>query len=125
MCIRDSLCNVSEHIILGFGFRQKFGYHRLIAFNHVVNDRLEPLETSYHLSLIHIFAVANKLYGITLTKLEGIPVYHPDVEVFEVKAADLSLIHISGKSKRTAKAVKATKTTKTTAKATAKTSKTK
>ena len=34
------------------------------------------------------FAVANKLYGITLTKLKGIPVYHPDVEVFEVKDAD-------------------------------------
>lgn len=34
------------------------------------------------------FAVANKLYGVTLTKLEGIPVYHPDVEVFEVKDAD-------------------------------------
>ena len=34
------------------------------------------------------FAVANKLYGITLTKMEGIPVYHPDVEVFEVKDAD-------------------------------------
>ena len=34
------------------------------------------------------FAVANKLYGITLTKLEGIPVYHPDVEVFEVKDTD-------------------------------------
>ena len=34
------------------------------------------------------FAVANKLYGITLSKLEGIPTYHPDVEVFEVKDAD-------------------------------------
>ena len=34
------------------------------------------------------FAVANKLYGMTLTILEGIPVYHPDVEVFEVKDAD-------------------------------------
>lgn len=34
------------------------------------------------------FSVANKLYGITLTKLDGIPVYHPDVEVFEVKDAD-------------------------------------
>ncbi|MCD8094192.1 MAG: M3 family metallopeptidase [Bacteroides sp.] len=33
------------------------------------------------------FAAANKLYGITLTKLEGVPVYHPDVEVFEVKDA--------------------------------------
>lgn len=34
------------------------------------------------------FAVANKLYGITLNKLEGIPTYHPDVEVFEVKDED-------------------------------------
>lgn len=34
------------------------------------------------------FAVANKLYGITLTKLKGIPTYHPDVEVFDVKDAD-------------------------------------
>ena len=40
------------------------------------------------------FAVANKLYGITLTKLEGIPVYHPDVEVFEVKANDGSQVGI-------------------------------
>ena len=38
--------------------------------------------------------LANKLYGITLTKLEGIPVYHPDVEVFEVKAADGSQVGI-------------------------------
>lgn len=40
------------------------------------------------------FAVANKLYGITLTKLEGIPTYHPDVEVFEVKDADGSQLGI-------------------------------
>ena len=40
------------------------------------------------------FAVANKLYGITLTKLEGIPVYHPDVEVFEVKDVDGSQLGI-------------------------------
>ncbi len=40
------------------------------------------------------FAVANKLYGITLTKLPNIPVYHPDVEVFEVKAADGSQLGI-------------------------------
>ena len=25
-----------------------------------------------------VFAVANKLYGITLTELTGIPVYHPE-----------------------------------------------
>lgn len=40
------------------------------------------------------FAVANKLYGVTLTKLEGVPVYHPDVEVLEVKAADGSQLGI-------------------------------
>lgn len=34
------------------------------------------------------FDVAHKLYGITLTPLKNIPVYHPDVEVFEVKDAD-------------------------------------
>lgn len=40
------------------------------------------------------FTVANRLYGITLTKLDGIPVYHPDVEVFEVKDADGSQLGI-------------------------------
>lgn len=40
------------------------------------------------------FTVANKLYGITLTKMEGVPVYHPDVEVFEVKDADGSQLGI-------------------------------
>ncbi|WP_455584059.1 M3 family metallopeptidase [Bacteroides sp.] len=40
------------------------------------------------------FAAANKLYGITLTKLQNIPVYHPDVEVFEVKDADGSQLGI-------------------------------
>lgn len=38
------------------------------------------------------FAVANKLYGITITPVEGIPVYHPDVKTFEVKDADGSHI---------------------------------
>lgn len=40
------------------------------------------------------FAVANKLYGITMTKLDSVPVYHPDVEVFEVKDADGSQLGI-------------------------------
>ena len=40
------------------------------------------------------FAVANKLYGITLSKLEDIPAYHPDVEVFEVKDANGSQLGI-------------------------------
>ncbi|MHB8054226.1 MAG: M3 family metallopeptidase [Candidatus Aminicenantales bacterium] len=34
------------------------------------------------------FDTANKLYGLTFTKRTDIPVYHPDVEVFEVKEAD-------------------------------------
>lgn len=32
--------------------------------------------------------VANKLYGITITELKDMPVYHPDVRAFEVKDAD-------------------------------------
>jgi len=35
-----------------------------------------------------MFYVANKLYGLTFTKLNNIPVYNPDVEVFEVKEAN-------------------------------------
>src|SRR6056297_1580999 len=35
-----------------------------------------------------IFDVANKLYGITFTPIEGIPVPHPETSVYEVKEAD-------------------------------------
>lgn len=35
-----------------------------------------------------LYYVANKLYGITLTEAEGIPVYEPDVKVYEVRDAD-------------------------------------
>ena len=35
-----------------------------------------------------VFAVARKLYGITLSEIHNVPVYHPDVKVFEVKDAD-------------------------------------
>ena len=35
-----------------------------------------------------MFLVANKLYGITFEKRTDIPLYHPDVETFEVKEAD-------------------------------------
>lgn len=40
------------------------------------------------------FDLAGKLYGLTFKKLEGMPVYHPDVEVFEVNDADGSLIGV-------------------------------
>ncbi len=35
-----------------------------------------------------VFAVANKLYGITFTRIENIPLPHPDAQAFEVKEAD-------------------------------------
>jgi peptidyl-dipeptidase Dcp len=34
------------------------------------------------------FAVANRLYGITFTKLSNVPVYHPEVTAYEVKDAN-------------------------------------
>lgn len=59
---------------------------------------LDEEETKPYFKLDNVregaFAVANKLYGITLTKLDSIPVYHPDVEVFEVKDADGSQVGI-------------------------------
>ncbi len=35
-----------------------------------------------------VFAVAKKLYGITFTRIENIPLPHPDAQAFEVKDAD-------------------------------------
>lgn len=59
---------------------------------------LDEKETKPYFKLENVrdgaFAVANKLYGITLTKLDNVPVYNPDVEVFEVKDADGSQLGI-------------------------------
>lgn len=59
---------------------------------------LDEEETKPYFQLENVrdgaFAVANKLYGITLTKLDDVPVYNPDVEVFEVKDADGSQLGI-------------------------------
>lgn len=41
-----------------------------------------------------MFDVAGKLYGITFEKLTNLPVYHKDVETFEVKEADGSHLGI-------------------------------
>ena len=41
-----------------------------------------------------VFAVAHRLYGLDFEKLDSIPVYHPDVEVFKVTDADSSLVGI-------------------------------
>jgi peptidyl-dipeptidase Dcp len=40
------------------------------------------------------FAVANKLYGITFTRIENIPLPHPDAQAFEVKEADGSHVGV-------------------------------
>ena len=41
-----------------------------------------------------VFGTATKLWGLQFEKLEGMPVYHPDVEVFKVTDKDGSLIGI-------------------------------
>ena len=41
-----------------------------------------------------MFEVANKLYGITLEKRTDIPLYHPEVETYEVKDVDGSSLGI-------------------------------
>jgi len=50
----------------------------------------EALKPYFELKAVRqgAFDTANKLYGLTFTKRTDIPVYHPDVEVFEVKEAD-------------------------------------
>jgi peptidyl-dipeptidase Dcp len=40
------------------------------------------------------FSVANKLYGITFTPIQSIPLPHPDAMAFEVKEADGTLIGV-------------------------------
>lgn len=53
---------------------------------------LDEAELKPYLKLDNVrdgmFWVATQLYGITFTKLNNVPVYHEDVEVFEVKEAD-------------------------------------
>ncbi|HUH74611.1 MAG TPA: M3 family metallopeptidase, partial [Chitinophagales bacterium] len=41
-----------------------------------------------------VFATANKLYGLSFRKLENVPVYHPEVEAYEVTDADGSHVAI-------------------------------
>lgn len=41
-----------------------------------------------------MFAVANKLFGLTFNLLENMPLFHPECEVFEVKDADGSHIGV-------------------------------
>jgi len=41
-----------------------------------------------------VFDLASKLYGLKFKKLDNMPLYHPDVEAFEVSDADGSLIGV-------------------------------
>ncbi|MBP1677780.1 MAG: peptidyl-dipeptidase Dcp [Bacteroidetes bacterium] len=41
-----------------------------------------------------VFDLATKIYGLKFKKLDGMPSYHPDVEMFEVTDADGSLIGV-------------------------------
>ena len=52
--------------------------------------RDEQLKPYFQLDLCinAIFNLANKLYGLTFTELNDIPVYHQDVKVYEVKDKD-------------------------------------
>ncbi|MGV8093370.1 MAG: M3 family metallopeptidase [Mangrovibacterium sp.] len=57
---------------------------------------LDESETKPYFSLDNIrrgiFYVANKLYGLQFEKRDDVPVYHPEVEVWEIKEADGSHI---------------------------------
>ena len=62
-----------------------------------LND--EILKPYFELSSVEqaVFGLANKLYGLTFTEKKEVPVYHPDVKVFEVKDNDgsfLSLLYV-------------------------------
>ncbi len=53
---------------------------------------LDLNEVKPYLQLDHVreamFFAAGKVYGFTFTKVEGLPVFHPDVTVYEVKGRD-------------------------------------
>ncbi|MBV8971093.1 MAG: M3 family metallopeptidase [Sphingomonadaceae bacterium] len=53
---------------------------------------LDLNEVKPYLQLDHVreamFFAAGKVYGFTFTKVEGLPVFHPDVTVYEVKDRD-------------------------------------
>ena len=56
----------------------------------------EQLKPYFELSNVRrgAFQLAHRLYGITIEPVEGLPVYHPDVETFKVVDADGSLLGI-------------------------------
>ena len=59
---------------------------------------LDESEMKPYFSLTNVrdgmFHVADRLYGITFTRIPDAPAYHPEVEVFEVKGADGSHVGV-------------------------------
>jgi peptidyl-dipeptidase Dcp len=49
---------------------------------------VKPYFELHQVLLNGVFYAANQLYGLTFTERKDIPVYHPDVRVFEVSDAD-------------------------------------
>ena len=50
--------------------------------------QVNPYFEVHQVLLNGVFYAANQLYGLTFTERTDIPVYHPDVQVFEVRDAD-------------------------------------
>jgi peptidyl-dipeptidase Dcp len=51
-------------------------------------EKVKPYFELHQVLLNGVFYAANQLYGLTFTERKDIPVYHPDVRVFEVSDAD-------------------------------------
>lgn len=64
---------------------------------YAINDKL--LKPYFRLENVEsaVFALADSLYGLKFTQNKSIPVYHPDVKVYEVKDSDgkfISLLYV-------------------------------
>ncbi len=76
----------TEDVIMPWDF--SFYSEKLRAEKYELRD--EQLKPYFQLDLCinAIFDLANKLYGLTFSELNDIPVYHQDVKVYEVKDKD-------------------------------------
>ena len=76
----------NEEILMPWDF--SFYSEKLRTEKYDLND--EMLKPYFQLDhcIDAIFDLANRLYGITFSELSDIPVYHPDVKVYEVKDKD-------------------------------------
>ena len=76
----------TEDVIMPWDF--SFYSEKLRAEKYDLRD--EQLKPYFQLDLCinAIFDLANKLYGLTFSELNDIPVYHQDVKVYEVKDKD-------------------------------------